>query len=401
MRIGVVSPHLPYDGVPHAGGHFLLRHIEELARHHDVDLYVPWTEEAVRHGDRRPGGISLNVTPLAHGSTTRRLAHAVRRRVRSRSLPLPRLQGLREEALPQLAHGVDVVELHWVDSAIFVRDLRAAGRRGPVVVVAHDVTAQARPALRRLSTPRWERALRVPLDRIRSRREASDLNLADLILVFKEEDEDQLRGMGVRTPTHVVEPSLDVPAGDRRGPGDGTVLFTGAMRRPQNNLGVAWFLREVWPSVVEQEPTAHFVIAGDAPPPDLLELAASTTGVTVTGTVDDLGPFYERAAAFVAPLFVPGGVKFKVPQAMVYDLPVIATPVALEGFGGPPDLLWRITDDPGEMAATVVEVLRSPATSAAHGRRAGEWVRTQYSFERSTQRVLARYEVMCTAATSP
>ena len=49
---------------------------------------------------------------------------------------------------------------------------------------------------------------------------------------------------------------------------------------------------------------------------------------SMSGEVPELLPYYESASVFVAPLFVRGGLKFKVPQAMLCGLPVVATHVA-------------------------------------------------------------------------
>ena len=111
------------------------------------------------------------------------------------------------------------------------------------------------------------------------------------------------------------------------------------------------------------------------------------------GEVPDLLPYYRTASVFVAPLFVAGGLKFKVPQAMLCGLPVVTTTVGGEGVAevAPRDALWAVTNDPDEMAETLVTALRQEAAAAAVGRAAASWCREFYSFPRSMARLNALY----------
>ena len=51
------------------------------------------------------------------------------------------------------------------------------------------------------------------------------------------------------------------------------------------------------------------------------------------GFVEDLVPFYEQCKLAIAPLRYGAGVKGKVNQALSYGVPVVGSPVALEGMG--------------------------------------------------------------------
>lgn len=394
VKILVVSPLLPYEGVPHAGGHFLLRHLERLLTVHEVRLYVPGAPSVLEVLDRVPAWLPLTITPFDGDRRTgmRDVWYWIRRRCRFRALQVPAARGFREIGFPRLAMDADILELEWIDAAVLVRSLRAAGVDVPIVVVLHDITAHARPALRRLTASRWTEVRHALLDRIRVHFEVADLNLVDLVLVFKEEDRSVLEAMGVHTPSYVIEPSLELPRAPIPPRTRQTVLFTGAMWRRENQHGVEWFLREVWPTVVCLAPESNFVVVGDSPPEWLVALGDSSPRTVVTGTVDDLSPYYESASAFVAPLFVPGGLKFKVPQAMVFDLPVVATPVAVEGLRAPSDALWAVTEDASEMARAIVGLLQQPETAAETGRIGGGWVRQNYSFAASTPPLLERYQ---------
>jgi glycosyltransferase involved in cell wall biosynthesis len=262
-------------------------------------------------------------------------------------------------------------------------DLKAAGQR----VLAY--ATGYRRALSRMTAP------------LAARLERRGLNDADMVLVFKGADEQLLREGGITTPVQVLAPWLDEPDvidSQRRGQ---AVLFTGALWRRENEDGVLWFMANVWPQVRAAVPGATFELVGAEPSEKLTAAADDTEGVALIGEVPDLRPYYQRASLFVAPLFVPGGLKFKVPQAMVCGLPVVATNVAAEGVvdAAPPGVLWAVTDDPTEMAAHLVSGLQHPDRAAEVGAAAAAWSRGFYSFERSMDRVVEMYGRLTAIAT--
>jgi glycosyltransferase involved in cell wall biosynthesis len=396
MRILSVAPYVPYERVPHAGGLYLLRHLQALSREHEVTLLAPESDEWNAHRDRVPEWLDLVVAPLQQDRRTfrrRLLDAAYRRSMASPPGPSPEsLRAIRREGLVARAAQADLVELHWPEYARLAGELRAAGVRTPVCIVEHDVDLEA--AARRLRQHavgyrRWSGLLTAPLLR---RWERNGLLTADLVLVFKREDEQLLRRLGVSTEVMVIDPWLDppLPAEPATPP---QVLFAGAMWRRENSDGAAWLLREVWPTVLQQVPDAELVVAGAGPSDEVTALAAAAHGVQVTGEVPDLLPYYARASMFVAPMFVGGGLKFKVAQAMLCGLPAVVTENAGEGIVGraPAAALWAVTDDPQRTAEALVAGLREPDAARRTGEAAAAWAKEQWSFARSLDQLSRRY----------
>jgi len=77
----------------------------------------------------------------------------------------------------------------------------------------------------------------------------------------------------------------------------------------------------------------------------------------VTGFVEDLSIFYRRCHVFVAPLFVGGGMIFKVLQAMSFGLPVVASAVANEGIQATDGKEILLAEDLGEFAAKLAALI--------------------------------------------
>jgi glycosyltransferase involved in cell wall biosynthesis len=272
--------------------------------------------------------------------------------------------------------------------------LRREGVRSAIVVVEHDVGSQARDRRVGAFGASAARIVHAALGPVRRRFERSDLDAADLLLVFKAADIDLLRRLGVQTPVHVIEPYLDEPGDGPEVREPGRILFTGALWRPDTDRSLRWFLERVWARVAAEESGASLTLAGAGPSEELRRLATGDPRVEVTGEVPDLGVHYRRASVFVAPLLTGGGLKFKVPQAMLYGLPVVATPIAAEGLveEAPPGTFWRVSADATELADALVDAVRNPDRALAVGAAARTWCETRFSFARSMDAVFSRYE---------
>ena len=401
MRILAVAPYVPYEGILHAGGSYLLHHLEEMTRRgNQVTLVVPGTPAQLGNVRLAPKWLDVVMgPPVVEGRTpTRRLLDAAYRRAMN-CPPSPTaesLRSVRRAGLTELASEVDIVELHWAEYARFASVLRRAHVRTPISIVEHDVeleTARQRVRDHASGYRRWLGTLTAPLVRERERRGLVD---ADIVLVFKPADELIIRGAGITTLVRLIEPWLDEPTDPHPLRHLRRVLFVGALWRPANEGGLVWFLERVWPQIRQAEPEATLALVGASPSERLKEVARSVPGVDVVGEVPELMPYYESASVFVAPLFVRGGLKFKVPQAMLCGLPVVATHVAVEGISdvAPAGVLWAVTGDPNEMASSVVAAMRDEVAAAEVGQAASEWCREFFSFGASIARLIEAYSVL-------
>ncbi len=108
-------------------------------------------------------------------------------------------------------------------------------------------------------------------------------------------------------------------------------LFTGVMDYLPNEDAVLWFVKSCWQQIITNWPEAKFLIAGMQPSQKIQQLA-KLPGITVTGYVSDILPFYHQADIFIAPFRLARGVQNKILQAMACGLPVLTTSLGAEGI---------------------------------------------------------------------
>ncbi len=144
----------------------------------------------------------------------------------------------------------------------------------------------------------------------------------------------------------------------RTAPPDGvTILFVAGFAHPPNVDAAAWLVGEILPLVRRTLPEARLVLAGSHPTEAVRTLAGD--GVEVTGSLDAeaLLALYARARAAIVPLRAGAGVKGKVVEALQQGLPLVTTPIGVEGLPGL-EALVPVADEAGALAAALTELLR-------------------------------------------
>jgi glycosyltransferase involved in cell wall biosynthesis len=390
VQIAALTPYVPYAGIAHAGGLYLHHYVAAVtAAGHRVTLVAPDDADNRAAAPLRPAGTDLVLVPMPPvPDGLRRRAWNLRNFRQGLTPGWQFLRAFRRDPRVRAAvAAADLVELHWGYLLPLAPDVRRWAPGAPLVCFGHDVVGQAlarRAVTERDPVRRWK--ARLLAGRV-ARQEAAYLGACDHACYFSPNDVALLRSHGVETPLSVVAPYLDLPVSASGPAADPVVLFVAAFHRPDNVEAARWLLDEVWPRVTV--PGARLVLAGAAPPPSVVARAGGA--VTVTGYVPDLDPLYRAARVVVAPLRSGAGLKFKVPQAMAYGLPVVATSVAAEGIveESGPEVFGAVTDDAAAFATAVSALLTGDAVAV--GTRARAWVTGRYDFAASVRDVLAVY----------
>jgi sugar transferase (PEP-CTERM/EpsH1 system associated) len=141
--------------------------------------------------------------------------------------------------------------------------------------------------------------------------------------------------------------------------GPNKIVFVGSMDYHANIDGAVSFSREVWPRLRERKPDLTFAIVGRDPSPEVRELE-SVPGIEITGTVDDVRPYYREAIAAIVPLKVGGGSRLKILEAMAAGVPVISTTLGAEGLEVEHGKNILIVDTNEKMIEAIIRVIEQP-----------------------------------------
>lgn len=121
-------------------------------------------------------------------------------------------------------------------------------------------------------------------------------------------------------------PTIDLATNGKK------VFYAGTLSWEPNRDGLHWFLLEVWPKVLENDPDAEFHVCGKGADEDLSRLMQQRNGVTYHSFVDDLETVMNQCRCAVVPLRMGSGMKIKTFDALYRGLPLITTSIGAEGI---------------------------------------------------------------------
>lgn len=236
----------------------------------------------------------------------------------------------------------------------------AASERNPIARALLDWEARKLACYEAMACSRFDRVVTVTQED------------QDTLAALTSERREMNRARFVTIPI-CIDPSAKSPV--LRAAHPRRVTFLGGLHWPPNADGILWFVREVWPQVVQQIPDAMLTVIGKNPPAQLTRHAAVDPSCEVTHYVADPTPYLAETAAFIVPLHAGGGMRVKIVDAWSWGLPVVSTRIGVEGLSYRDGENALIADTPESFAQAVVRLLTDAELSGrlrAAGRRTVE-----------------------------
>lgn len=156
------------------------------------------------------------------------------------------------------------------------------------------------------------------------------------------------------------------------------LVFTGAMDYWPNVDAVTWFVNGILPTLRERFPALRFHIVGRSPTPAVQALASDA--VRVTGTVPDVRPYLQHAAAVVAPLRLARGIQNKVLEAMAMARPVVAAGTCVRAITRASQAGLQPAESEGDYVERLSALLAERAAADEAGRAARSFVLGAYTW---------------------
>lgn len=295
--------------------------------------------------------------------------------------PLP-LLNYTTDSMRQALEGVlaetefDIVQVESIHLMGYLSTIRAARKLPLIICDWHNIESElmSRYSEREGSILRRTYARRTAS--LMSNFEQRALVEFDAQVTVSERDAQRLRDLNSKARIFVIENGVDaahysdeqlerahaawrIQKGSSGSSTPNSIVFVGSLDYHANIDGVVSFSREVWPRLRELRPDLTFTIVGRDPSPEVRELA-SIPGIEVTGTVDDVRPYYRQAIASIVPLKVGGGSRLKILEAMAAGVPVVSTTLGAEGLEVRHDETILIADTNERMIEAIIKVIEKP-----------------------------------------
>jgi glycosyltransferase involved in cell wall biosynthesis len=155
------------------------------------------------------------------------------------------------------------------------------------------------------------------------------------------------------------------------------LIFSGSFRYQANYEAMLWFIRDVFPRVLERVPDAQLIITGDhanLPVPPVSNIA-------LVGHVSDIHTLIASSWVSLAPLLSGGGTRLKILEAMAIGTPIVSTSKGAEGLEVRAGEHLLVADTPSAFADCVVTILRNRELRDQVSIRARQLVKEKYDWD--------------------
>ncbi len=281
----------------------------------------------------------------------------------------------------------DIIQVEWTEAAIMMKR-----QKTPMILDAHDVITK--PAERLMKNVRGFRRIFYFLRYIVIRNmEFRLVKKFDMVFALSDYDRGYLEKLhpDLKIRTVSIPAGLDITEKEFEKEKN-TILFLASYKYRRVNVDAAlFFYRFVFPLVRKAVPDARFIAAGYGPPEELTAIQEGDPNVVVPGFVDDIDECYKKAAVFVAPILVGGGIIVKILDAMAAGVPVVSTSYGNEGVGAVPGRDLLVADGPDEFAAAVVRLLKESEFAGKIGVNGRVFVKEHYSRGAVMRKIEAAY----------
>lgn len=153
---------------------------------------------------------------------------------------------------------------------------------------------------------------------------------------------------------------------------------------------VKWFIDDVMPILYSQDNEIKLQLTGSNTPKSF----ENNQGVELLGFVPEIAEYLSKAGIYVAPLFVGGGIRIKILEAMAMELPVVASPISAEGIKASRNDGLIIAKSSKEFADEIMNLVRTPDYAVSLGKAARKYVIENYSTEKTIGVIYNSYKKM-------
>ncbi len=219
-------------------------------------------------------------------------------------------------------------------------------------------------------------------------RKAEATLFKDADVCFAITEQDKIRALEISPEANVVVASAGVdsaiwkPRTDIAKNPNELILAT-TYNWVHNVDAVRWFINSVLAKLRETNPDIILTLTGKNPPKWLNRY--TNDGVNLLGYVPDVKPHLNQAAVYVAPLFVGGGIRIKILEAMAMSLPVVASSVSAEGINAGEKEGLFIADDARTFISHVQRLLGEEQLRRTAGEGARNFIINEFTWQKNVK----------------
>lgn len=349
---------MPYKGAANGGANTFLYYISGIAS--DPRFHVTLIAKAQTEKEKDAAIENVNIIPVQNSPISLRDPLQSLKDVASKFYPFTRegntlrnsvYVNIKKE-IDRLSFIPDVIVLEFSQMLCLVDYIKRKFPKAKIWSSEHDVSFlwyQRKAA----SSKSYKQSYWGNLYQYRKKWELNFLGKCDLIMPHNDKDAKLLIDSGI--PSYKVKPIVPYYQHNiiDRKPDYKTIIFYGAMNRPENYQSAIWFIENVLPLLNGEDIT--FTIIGGHPDESLRKFESER--VQITGFVDDLNEYFSTCMCLVAPLLLGAGIKIKILEAMYAGIPTLTNDIGIEGIPAKDKEDYFFCDSPEQYASVIKDIV--------------------------------------------
>jgi glycosyltransferase involved in cell wall biosynthesis len=172
----------------------------------------------------------------------------------------------------------------------------------------------------------------------------------------------------------------------------GTLVHLGSMDWLPNLEAVDWLLDEIWPALIESDPSLCLYIAGKSMPGSFLD--RSCDSCVISREVPDAVKYIADKEIMLVPLKSGSGIRIKTIEGMAAGKVVVSTSLGAEGLGATRGKEIMIADSVEEFVAAVKQLRENRSLYLEIAENARKFVRDKYSNDMVSRRMIGFYSTL-------
>ena len=266
----------------------------------------------------------------------------------------------------------------------------------PVVLRAHNVEHLIWERLAHNSSNPIKRLYLSAMSARLKREETQRINAVSGLIAISSCDLDVFKKLGLHVPAEVIGIAQPFPRRGEIKSNDSIhhLFHIGAMDWQPNQEAIDWFLKDVWPTILQAFPETSFAFAGKSMPNRYKKLNMSSVEVK---DAPDAMAFMQNHGIMVVPLLSGGGIRVKIIEALSLGKIILTTSCGLEGIPAEHGKHLFICNQPADFVAVLRQLNDNPALSAEVSENAITFARDHFDPEILTNRLISFYKTLISA----
>ena len=380
MKILVVSSFLPYPLF--SGGHIRLYNLlKQLSRHHEITLVCEKRKHQTARDVEEVKKICKEVVTI-----DRKKQWSPEVVFQTAISPLPFL--LSGHQLPEMKEKIQMLleknqyDLIHVETFYVFQNVPSTSL--PIVLVEHNIEYQVYARFMETAPFLVKPLLRIDIEKIKYWEKDSWKKATKVVAVSKKDAEEIGNGTAVVANGVDLKNFHFLPAGRQAISNfqtkEKTILFMGDFKWIQNRSTAEWILKDIWPRVQSSKDLRLWIVGKHIP--QTIKQYSNETIIVDEHAPDKTSDIYKNADILLSPIRVGGGTSYKILEAMASGVPVVTTPLGIEGLGATKNKHALVGETSEQLARDVVRLLTDKKVFSAIARDARKFIENNYSWEK-------------------